>query len=458
MPRSDHNYIHTTNSQTNRVFLKSLFNQVRTALIPITPGLEKRRTPQIASIKRKNEILKIKEEFKNYVDKLYVDSGAYHAFIKGTLTNRKDIDGYIETYKEFLMCAGSESHIDYIFSLDIPMFGGSDIELNYTNNIEAYNRKALEGTIEAVNKNNVLFDKIIHVWHWKMQHQYTIWNKLFEELQIQKICYRQGIGGLVQLAQSTGIKFSPFIGQLYNCLYWYNEFKDNEWSGKEMHVHLLGISKIHDRIITYFYQRLFNKYLNRDVSINTFDSISYTTSSMYVSHVDKADFGNDFKEEVFTDEQIRSIYIEEEYEKFKENLRTFEDRRYDKTRRVDKIMFYLPLHVYHQQQIDNKIQDMIEKLELVEEYVKYSDLNDFKTFETINGSILKEEIKGFTGIHFEKTYEIVMESLRITTYFHKWWKDGAEKEDLDELMKKLIKDIGYIAVAAEILDDTLCKY
>jgi len=216
-------------------------------------------------------------DIQNYVQSkpinfdLYIDSGGY-SIIKGDVPFN-NTHKFIESYHQYL-----ETHhedFNYIFSLDIPLWGSQD-EKNTIENLYKFNQISLSYSCDLLKKyNQALIDKFLFVWHFKILDQFETWNKIYDELQLNSYVKNRAIGGLVGLrGDLTHIDFSIFIPMAFRCFY---DHLDGPYAKNVFKLHFLGINLPQDRFAIALLEKLFQQYLDDPDLIDlTYDSISYT--------------------------------------------------------------------------------------------------------------------------------------------------------------------------------------
>ncbi|WP_321402613.1 hypothetical protein [Maridesulfovibrio sp.] len=283
--------------------------------------------------------------------KLYVDSGGY-SMITGDVPFEKTTD-FIDCYNRFFEYHNDS--FDYIFSLDIPIWGGEKNTRHLTKkNLKRFNEKSIQDSLSVIKKNPVLADKWFFVWHFKFQSQFDIWSDIFMSQNVSQYTSNYAIGGQVGLRkmaeEATGKKlnFTPFTAMAFLCL---AEHLSGPLTHKQFKLHVLGIYNIIDRFQLILIDKLFSSFLsehNLPTPEITHDTINYTRSGLYDARKLKPYSFNgqslDRYENIFKipDSLLRKIYFNE----ILYNSFISERDRQKEFKEFDDVSFIVPLSVY----------------------------------------------------------------------------------------------------------------
>ena len=368
------------------------------------------------------------KSFKNTDGKLYIDSGGYSIIVGDIHPNQ--ISKFLYCYNYFLekYC---ETSCDYLFSLDIPIFLKYP-KYNTYNILYDLNKKSLTQSFNIIQNNPILYNKFIMVWQFKIYTQYEIWNRIYSELpkDITKNIRNYALGGMVGLRGITGIQFSPFISMVYKLLYLL--FTNNIENGV---IHLLGVYGRHDRFLGNFLAKLFNDYYKIPVTIS-YDTINYKVSGFNKSSLIVTFDRND---------NLISIM-----DIGKDDIEYLCCHCNSVTEEIAKHVFHLQrtksclnteipalLHVAYERICDFIIEDIVERENLADIFVKSKNFNKFKN---IAKSILSKYYKFPFIINYLNKILLNFQYLYV---FHNWWINKRDISEFERLNRKFIDLINF---------------
>ncbi|MDX1700052.1 MAG: hypothetical protein R3250_05505, partial [Melioribacteraceae bacterium] len=421
-------YIHTTSDVITRGTAKDVIRPyVSNYLFSLINGLSSENFGF-------NTIDRVALEVKRFKDDLYdnehlfVDSAGY-SIIVGDIPP-KNINAFIECYAYFLEKYCS-SHCDYIFSLDIPIFLKYP-EVNTYSNLFKRNFRSNQLMRHILDGQPGLYDKLIFVWQFKLAEQYDIWKRIYEEFwSTQTNLKHFAIGGLVGLRGITGIKFSPYIGMLYNLLniVYQKDLKD------ESILHILGVYGMHDRFHMAFLQRLFNdvylKDRNPTVQIS-YDTINYFVSGLFkirdldsIIPLGDGTYLNDYNHNL-VEHMDKIIKYPEALKSVIDNINCLhEDKALCDTR------VYCYMNVVKQLICDQIMKDVVKQHELVNEFLMWDNFNTLKN----NWVPLFKMLEQKYPFVFKNYTDKIMNNFQWIHSFHKWWVDGRDPVRLEKGME-----------------------
>ena len=185
--------------------------------------------------------------------KILTDSGGY-SFLRGDIEPSL-IQMLIDCYAVYF--ESEYETYEYIFSLDMP-YSAKYLGFNNKNDIYSANERSLKSAIRVIESNQALQAKYYFVWHFKMASQFSMWNNLYNNLDLGRYVRNHAIGGMVGLKRATGIRYSPFTAMSYHAL---NSYLKISFIGEEFRLHFLGIYSPQDRFHIAFLEALFQEYL-----------------------------------------------------------------------------------------------------------------------------------------------------------------------------------------------------
>ncbi|MBF0204661.1 MAG: hypothetical protein HQK67_10195, partial [Desulfamplus sp.] len=284
---------------------------------------------------------------------LFVDSGGY-SIITGAI-EPENIGFTID-----LWSYGGEhfkDDFDYLFSLDIPL-SLEYKKLNTKTNIYKYNKDSLSEMVILLDKFPELREKIFFVWQFKMLPQYEIWKTLYKELELERYIQNRAIGGMVGLRGVTGIKFSPFIGMVFRCLY---DYINADNYSNDFRLHFLGMYNRYDRFEIALMEKLCSYYLSYylgDKNITakfTYDSVNFAHTARMNPEIPIYCIDGDnivvYDNVVNVPaDVIKKVYEDAGSELYKNIQQEIECRRHGK--RLDNASSFSPLNIHSNMNLD----------------------------------------------------------------------------------------------------------
>lgn len=359
----------------------------------------------------------------------FIDSGGY-SIIVGDVKG-EDVSSFIYWYCES-MKKGFECY-DYIFSLDIPVFL-NEPKYNTKESIEAFNRQSLTALLEVSKEIPEIWDKLYFIWQFKIKEQYDIWNKLYNELELNKVVKNRALGGMVGLRGVTQINFSPFIGPMYRCLLDYIENGDFSYP---FQLHNLGIYIQHDRFMLCFLEKLFNRYLEREDTHITYDSVNYMrTAQLRSKELPIYTFRSGQKIEIIphlnvTDDILREVYYKDHtFNGIKAEIQNVLDNK-----NLNNIDAFTPLNVYSNVQLDKFFSAIIDRYNLVDAFYNNSGLR----------GPLHAMQSAHSNVFTSKRMQCIKENFLKAWEFHNWFMNQRTYDSLEPIMNKFIADIKFPA-------------
>ena len=179
-------------------------------------------------VRHVGKIIEEKPDNKNI--KLFIDSGGFQIIV-GYVSEER-INEFIDTYHFILQKFYKK--IDLIFALDVFALSFlpqervfDDVKKEYktipvaVKNIDpdnetvkkmmAYNKYSMTSSIDLIKQYPEIADKQLFILQTSNLMTFSIWKKLFMELEVYKYYKRWSIGGLVGLKKSTNAKFSHAV-------------------------------------------------------------------------------------------------------------------------------------------------------------------------------------------------------------------------------------------------------
>jgi hypothetical protein len=436
-------YIHTTSDVITRSPAKNLIRPyVKNYLYSLINGLSSESFGF-------NTVDRVTQQVKRFYDdlyedeKLYVDSAGY-SIIVGDIPP-SNINVFIECYIYFLekYC---NSHCNYMFSLDIPIFLKYP-EFNTYSNLCKRNYRANQLMKHVLDQNPELYDKLIYVYQFKIWEQYDIWCQIYQEFWEKENRLKHfAIGGLVGVRGVTGIKFSPYIAMLYKLLM----FVYNKNLNEESILHVLGVYGIHDRFHLAFLQRLFNdvylKERNPTVQVS-YDTINYFVSGLFkIRELDSV---------IPTGDGNYICDLNTNLLDYVDSIITYSDALYEVKRNIECLrnnqqlhdtILYSYMNIVKQLIIDQIMRDVIKEYDLVNQFLKYENFNSFKN----NIRPLFKSLEMKYPVVFKNYTDKIMNNFQWISSFHDWWMSGRDKLRLERGLEIFIQKINF---PKAIIDD-----
>lgn len=368
---------------------------------------------------------------------LFVDSGGY-SIIKGVI-EPENIGFTID-----LWSYGGEhfkDDFDYLFSLDIPL----SLEYNQLNtkaNIYKYNKSSLSEMVILLDKFPELRKKIFFVWQFKMLPQYEIWEFIHKELELERYIQNRAIGGMVGLRGVTDIKFSPFIGMVFRCLYDY--INANNYSN-DFRLHFLGMYNQYDRIEIALMEKLCSYYLgDKNITAKfTYDSVNFAHTARMNPEIPIYCIDGDnivVYDNVINvpADVIKKVYEDGDSELYKNIKQEIECRR--RGERLNNASSFSPLNIHSNMNLDRYFERLIDKYSLVDLIVKSKSITNVII---ILESILKELNSKMPWLFTNNLKQSIINNFEITYNFHTWFTEKRRYSQLNYLIKDFIERIGF---------------
>ncbi len=376
-------------------------------------------------------------KFKSHL-KTFIDSGGYSIIVGDVLA--QNVSEFIDKY---LICAEIGLPVyDHIFSLDIPIFLKQP-NYNSKQHIEEFNRISLTKTFNLVKNNEDFSNKLYFIWQFKIQEQYDVWSKLYDELKLNDNVKARALGGMVGLRGITQIDFSPFIGPSYRLLLDYIEGD----TSVPFKMHCLGIYIQHDRFFLILLEKIFNVYLQRQDSYITYDSVNYMrTAQLFARKLPIWNFDNQQISQSLhinvSDDILRQVYnsdtsfygIKEELERVKNGINLL------------NIDAFTPLNIYSNKQLDKYFEYIIDKYNIVYN-IFHNPMRIKHTLDQIGSS--------FPNIFTPSRIRSIRANFNKLLPFHHWFMKDRNRKSLDDLLKKFIKDINFPSKLSDISEDMI---
>lgn len=435
---SPKSYIHTYSAQLynpkNKINYEELiFNISETGLISLISGLQNTNFGLDTLTKVIKRIQQIKKVFLTNKE-LYIDSGGY-SIIAGDV-HPHNLSKFINCYNKFL--ESERQNFDYIFSLDIPIFLKYP-KYNTKQKIYNFNKKSLTETIKIIKQFPELENKFIFVWQFKLKSQYEIWNKLYNELEINKISHKQAIGGMVGLIGRCKLNFSPFIALCFKCLLNYVQ-NEKYYQKQNFSLHLLGVYHKFSRFVLYLLQDLFSCYLKQEVRI-TFDTINYFLTAQYKARDNFYFF--DFQQNKIQiyksffkipQQIIENIYTTDTLkENFNLNLNHIKNNK-----KLDNINFVSPLYLKSELNYDLFLKYLIKKYNIIESIFEAKNQKHF--LNLLKSFLLTLK---FTYKFTSDSINSIQTSLKMIYIFHQWFQNDRDEAKLENYIYKFIQKINF---------------
>lgn len=380
----------------------------------------------------------IMEYAANYVwphaGEIFIDSGGY-SIIRGDV-HPTAIPRYIQCYNTLLRLDGGT--FDKIFSLDIPWNRGFT-EMNTKEKIFAFNDYALGTARDVLMGSPAALERYSFVWHFKMQSQYEIWERLYAKHELNSFIRHRAIGGMVALRGATGIRFSPFIGMSYRCLL---DYQDAGRFDHPFSLHYLGMYLPYDRFEMALLDELFRRYLEGEAPVQTtYDSINPSHAARMNKSVPLFEFrgGNLHVHGNLSDAPaglLKHVYLEDSLVQFVQE----EINRRRVGERIQNINSFGPLNIFSHRQVDLFFEHVVKKHGLAEVF------SDEWSLTKINGrfnEILKRLSAEHPALFTRSLIASIMQNVAITYEFHRWFVEDRSRGSLHQLMLSNIRQIKF---------------
>jgi len=437
------NYIHTTspkfkkNGQTD--FNGLVHRLSGTSLISLIYGLSQSEFGF-------NTVRRVMRDIDKYNDLhnatvRILDSGGY-SIIAGECSSR-DILKFINCY-EFAIRELSNNQTR-ILSLDIPFFINEPDKCT-VKHIYDFNKMSLTETKSAVEKNPDLYNKLMFVQHWKMNKQYAVWNKLYDEMGVSKFMQHYAVGGLVGIGGVVNINFAPFIGPLFLQLSRYLNRSDDELQDGIFNCHILGVYHKAARFAIMFCEKLIGSMDEVNLCALTYDSINYMMTSQYKCRVNGHTYFRNLDESAkfihYNDlvsldiSELDKVYPQEYVNEVIDDI-----NRIKNNERLDDVSFGVPLYSFAQLEIDKLFKNIIDEFQIVEM---------FKTAR--NGRVLFNNLKAVCNT-IQARYKSVLGAQfadkalnnlqMIYVFYSAWYVNDRTDVKMEDLMQKFIAKVGF---------------
>ena len=201
-----------------------------------------------------SEITSLIGRYRRFGIRLWIDSGGY-SFINGDI-DPDSSDSMIDMYNMLLEQFPPDVH--RIFSLDLP-FSKKYHDFNRPENIYKANKTSVSASVEVLKRVPSLCDKFVFVMHSRTAELYTIWSKIYKELDAGKYIQHRAIGGLVGVRAGTKNVMSPFVAAAYKA---FVDFLNAKGEGEQriFSLHFLGVNAPQDRFLIAALEELFLSY------------------------------------------------------------------------------------------------------------------------------------------------------------------------------------------------------
>ncbi len=428
---------------------KSIIQQTNLALISIIGGLNQTNFDHSTLNKAISDIRGYKSAYMDTVpgSKLYLDSGGYSVIVGDVKPT--DVGRFIYYYNYYLE---NERHIfDYMFSLDIPIFLEYP-QYNTKEHIYNFNNQSLSASRDILIKYPELCDKFYFIYQFKIDGQYEIWNRLYKELELKKYIRNWAIGGMVGLRgilrrdpNSTDINFSPFTAMAYKSFF---DYLNSDNVDNNFHLHSLGVYIKYDRFQLTLLEKLFQQYrvdLEHETTCTqqmflTYDSVNYMrTAQLKVRDLIIYQFKDN---DLYIHNNIQSLddyILRDVYTEF------YDDMMVDMSnlkilKNLNNIDTFTPINVYSNKQLDYFFDYIIDKYEIVNEFMK---ANNWETLSKKLNVIILTLSAQYPDIFNSKLTTCVRENFRITYIFHHWYQNNRTEDKLNTLINSFVNKIGF---------------
>lgn len=429
-------YIHTGAPNIKQLHQEAIFNRTGTSLISLINGLKNTNFGY-------DSLYKISRSIRNFKNKylqnsqLFIDSGGYSVIVGDVAPI--DVKKFINCYNYYL--EHERETYDRMLSLDIPIF------LKYPNyntkqHIYDFNKLSLTESIKILEKYPEIQKKWQFVWQFKIQSQYDIWKRLWEELQLRDYVQNYSIGGMVGLIGLCQLNFSPFIGPSFKC---FDEYVKSGRFDHPFNLHLLGVYHKPSRFTMMFLNELFDHYLkeyNTECLI-TYDTVNYFVTSQYRARDQLQFFDYDSSNcemtELTSMSDIPERLLQEVYtsdslmQHWNENVALIKNKA-----KLKDVNFAVPLYVDSQIKLDQFFKDFIRKFQLIEIFVSSKDFNQLRS--RLNPLLQIPQKYSFLTSQFTKQ---MLENMRICFAFHYWYTKKRDSETLEMMMSRFISKINF---------------
>jgi hypothetical protein len=323
-------------------------------------------------------------------------------------------------------------------SLDIPIFLKYP-SYNTTEYIYRFNAASCARSKKILDTYPELYEKFIFVWQFKIQKQFNIWRKIYDQVFRDEENLRHfAIGGLVGLRGITNIKFSPFIGPAYRNLKLIAERNHNKTSI----LHILGVYGRHDRFLMQFMDKLFNEHYLKDKECSvdiTFDTINYTLTGLYrIREFPLFEFLNiDVNQDRSSFKALIEPYFN--YNQKIIDLILDEVDLYKKGQQFKDTRILSHTYVLFSQLLDQQMKEIIENYNLINLFISAPNYNSFKN-QLLN-ILPSAELKYPQAIGNLSSH--LLSNFYWLHNFHIAWETGAGLDRIDKGIELFIKHINF---------------
>lgn len=385
-------YVHVESGLQSRSgidYSRASVRQSSRALVSLIEALGKKNFGFDSTLRLAQRIRDYKNRLQLENLKIYADSGGY-SIIKGDVPFDKTTS-FINCYNRYLEY--EQDSFDFIFSLDIPIWGREEDSQHLTRkNLFYFNDKSTKDSLDIISKHPELANKWFFVWHFKFSSQFTVWSDIFANHQVSHVTSNYAIGGQVGLrkmaesARGRALDFTVFTAMAFLCL---AEHLSGPLAEQQFKLHVLGIYNQIDRLQLILIDKLFTHFLKSlglPTPEITHDTINYVVSAMYSSRQLKTysfdganihqyrniiDVPDSIVREVYFDDELYNGFIYE-----RERQKSFDE--------FDDISFVVPLNVHSHMQLDSFLEYVAEQYNFCNLIV---DEQNIHNFENIANSI-----------------------------------------------------------------------
>jgi len=363
---------------------------------------------------------------------LYIDSGGY-SIIQGDVPFDKT-HMFIESYHQYL--GRHHQDFNYIFSLDIPFWGGQD-EKNTIENLYEFNKISMSFSRDLLQKHKqALIDKFLFVWHFKILDQFETWNKIYDELEINSWIKNRAIGGLVSLrGRLPHIDFSVFIPLAFRCFY---DHLAGPYANDVFKLHFLGINRPQDRFVITLLEKLFRHCLEDSSRTDfTYDSINYTQNALFKSRtLEVFDFKNkelrlyknvrqlpnDIIDQVYSTPELKQGFLSE-----RELLIQGE--------KLNDTSVFVPLNTYSNMMLDKYFSHLVDKYQFIDILTS----TNFKTKAMKQAyNALHELEKKEPSVFSANFFKELKNDFDMIFDLHQLYVQGRDRKKLNEFIRKVV--------------------
>lgn len=310
-----------------------------------------------------------KSKYSLYNPKIWIDSGGF-AFIKGTIP-ANNVGNLIDLYATYL--SKFESDFYRIFSLDLP-FNNKDSSFNNPKSIYEANKKSLNLSLQKIMQTQGLSDKFIFVMHFLQGESYSIWSRIYKNLNLSGCIKNRALGGMVGVRAGTKNVLSPFLAATFKA---YIDFlAGRQISGQNtFNLHFLGINSVHDRFAIALLEKLFADYLSAGGATTYFsyDNSIFSEAARKGNKTNSAFIQNKklgiyyVPDYHFIDpKNLANIFDKNLTGIVEKNLKIWNGKRGDEENEVESTAIFEPINVHSQVLIDKILCDSVDKFKIID--------------------------------------------------------------------------------------------